>query len=499
MRIFISHSSTDYEKAMKICNQLEADGYSCFIAPRNIRTGFPYAEELMNGLESSDIVLLLLSEKANQSQHVLREIECAVRRNMSIVVYKMEEVTPTKSLEYFLMSHQWVDMKPNVSYDKIAAAMAPFAALMPEKPVNPTILSDPINIDSTAAVPVIEKPDVPKKNSRLILIIVVVAVLFIAAGIALPFVLGKMPSDSGNSDVQSSSDTDSSPSDITDTPDDTSDTDNQLNPDPPSDAVISTAPVISEVVTSSAELGDRITLGTYLGQPIVWRVVKLSDDGKSAVLLSDKILTIKAFDAPEGGSYNKDSEGKTYWSEPVSELSAEQQIALRGNNSWELSNIRTWLNSTKEMVQYSDTAPTAKAMSEHKNGYHTEAGFLNGFTDKELSKIIDTTITTNGKQTTDRVFLLSSDEIEWLYTADVSVYTTPTEQALAQDESNWYDVNMDGYNTKDHYWWLRDNNGATSCEANVVNLSIYDEKITGWSVGLEGFGIRPAITINIAE
>ena len=61
MRIFISHSSKDAEIAREVCDLLEQQSCTCFLAPRNIRSGYEYAEEIVNGIDSSDILLLLLS------------------------------------------------------------------------------------------------------------------------------------------------------------------------------------------------------------------------------------------------------------------------------------------------------------------------------------------------------------------------------------------------------------------------------------------------------
>lgn len=106
MNLFISHSSHDFAMAKDICELLEENEYKCFLAPRDIRSGHEYAEEIMNGIESSELMLLLLSEKANQSPHVLREVERAVSKCIPIIVCKLEEVDLSKSMEYFLMSHQ---------------------------------------------------------------------------------------------------------------------------------------------------------------------------------------------------------------------------------------------------------------------------------------------------------------------------------------------------------------------------------------------------------
>ena len=102
MQIFISHSSRNAAEASAICRLLEESGTRCFIAPRDIRTGKEYAEEIVNGLDGSAAVILLMSEAANHSPHVLREVERAVSKSIPILVYKLEEVALSKSMEYFL-------------------------------------------------------------------------------------------------------------------------------------------------------------------------------------------------------------------------------------------------------------------------------------------------------------------------------------------------------------------------------------------------------------
>ena len=73
MQIFISHSSVDAKAAANICELLERSGNKCFIAPRDIRSGREYAEELINGIDRSTAMILLMSENANHSPHVLRD------------------------------------------------------------------------------------------------------------------------------------------------------------------------------------------------------------------------------------------------------------------------------------------------------------------------------------------------------------------------------------------------------------------------------------------
>ena len=247
------------------------------------------------------------------------------------------------------------------------------------------------------------------------------------------------------------------------------------------------------------KLGERITLGNYNGEAIEWRVIKISDDKKTAVVISDKILTMKAFDAAECGTFNE-LNGEDYWRVKSTDLPEEVQWQIRGDNSWEMSNIRTWLNSAREIVTYSGQAPTTQAMSEHKNGYHTEPGFLNGFSEKERAAIVETQVKTAGKTTSDKVFLLSQNELKWLYEADVSVYAKPTAAAVEQDKSNWYKVDCENYNVEDFFWWLRDADSKTACECLCANISYYEMKPTlSFYAGLEGYGVRPAMTIDLTS
>lgn len=475
MRIFISHSSTDAQTANEICRMLEAESHSCFIAPRDIRSGHSYAEELVDGIDGADIMLLLLSQKANESPHVLREIERAVSKRKPIIVCKLEDVTPSKALEYFLMTHQWLDIQAGNNLKDILHCVNEFAA----EPVSDTGKSEESRGNSLGTA----------------IFLIAVGVILLTAMVVIYLVgqnsAGEDNSDFGESFFNSAAMSSDYQYDESSAADGYSQGENSVNAD--SSLESSTE---APITAFSPELGSTFVMGTYNGQPIKWRVIKISDDEKSAVIISDDIITIKAFDAAESGKYNY-IDGKSYWGVSNGELSAEQQRLLRGDNRWELSNIRTWLNSDKEMVQYSDTAPVSTAMSELANGYNTEAGFLKSFSAEELSVIKETKLLTNGTETIDRVFLLSSDEVEWLYEADVSIYAEPTPEAMEQDKSEWYDVNCQMVNVTDHFWWLRDADDENACNAHIVNLSFAQERITTEAVGLEGYGIRPVMTIDL--
>lgn len=111
MRIFISYASVQKEAAERVCSFLEAGGKRCWIAPRDIPAGSNYGEEILRGIENSDALVLVFDAAANESQHVLREVERAVSKKLPIVVLRLDDTEPSKAMEYFLLSIQWLDAK----------------------------------------------------------------------------------------------------------------------------------------------------------------------------------------------------------------------------------------------------------------------------------------------------------------------------------------------------------------------------------------------------
>jgi hypothetical protein len=107
---FISYASDNREKADEICASLEGRGLVCWMAPRDVRAGREYADEIILGLERSAAVVLVLSEAANTSVFVLREIERAVSKEINVVPVRIEEVTPSPGLELFISGTHWLDV-----------------------------------------------------------------------------------------------------------------------------------------------------------------------------------------------------------------------------------------------------------------------------------------------------------------------------------------------------------------------------------------------------
>jgi TIR domain len=106
---FISHASEDAAIAATITDYLEKNGVSCWIAPRDLTPGRDYSSEIVDGIESSAVFVLVLSENANESIFVKREVERAVSKGKPVFPIRVREVMPSRSLELFISSAHWID------------------------------------------------------------------------------------------------------------------------------------------------------------------------------------------------------------------------------------------------------------------------------------------------------------------------------------------------------------------------------------------------------
>ncbi|MBV9142205.1 MAG: toll/interleukin-1 receptor domain-containing protein [Pseudonocardiales bacterium] len=107
--VFISHSSRDAAVAREVCVALETVGLRCWIAPRDITPGQTWSSAIVTGLDSSRVLVLIFSRHADASGEVLREVERASSTGKRIVTFRIENVTPSGGLAYFLSATQWLD------------------------------------------------------------------------------------------------------------------------------------------------------------------------------------------------------------------------------------------------------------------------------------------------------------------------------------------------------------------------------------------------------
>jgi TPR repeat protein len=107
--VFISYSTFNKPEADATCSRLEAQGIKCWIAPRDITPGTEWTEAIIEGIEQSQVMVLIFSEHANASAQVRREVERAISKELPVVPFRVENVKPTRALEFCLGNTHWFD------------------------------------------------------------------------------------------------------------------------------------------------------------------------------------------------------------------------------------------------------------------------------------------------------------------------------------------------------------------------------------------------------
>jgi adenylate cyclase len=107
--VFVSHSSKDKATADAVVAMLEARGIRCWVAPRDISPGADWSESILNAIYSTQLMVLIFSSNANASPQIKREVERAVYRGKPVIPLRIEDVAPTRALEYFISTPHWLD------------------------------------------------------------------------------------------------------------------------------------------------------------------------------------------------------------------------------------------------------------------------------------------------------------------------------------------------------------------------------------------------------
>jgi hypothetical protein len=107
--VFVSYSSYDKPVADAIVSRLEQAGIRCWVAPRDAIPGEFFGKSIVDAIETSRLMVMVLSGEANQSQHVLREVGYAVKSGVVVVPFRIETIEPTGAMAFYLGPEHWLD------------------------------------------------------------------------------------------------------------------------------------------------------------------------------------------------------------------------------------------------------------------------------------------------------------------------------------------------------------------------------------------------------
>lgn len=107
--VFISYSSKDKNAADAVCAVLEQNGIRCWIAPRDVMPGMVWGAAIVGAIHGTKLMVLVFSGAANTSPQIEREVERAISKGIPVIPFRIEDVQPSDSLEYFISASHWLD------------------------------------------------------------------------------------------------------------------------------------------------------------------------------------------------------------------------------------------------------------------------------------------------------------------------------------------------------------------------------------------------------
>ena len=121
--VFISYSSKDREIADYIKEKLENAEIECWMAPKSIRPSSDYMTDIPDAIEKSEVLLVLVSTNAQNSEWVSKEVGRAISHSKVILPLKIENVPLRESFKLLFENIQMLDAYENL--DKAFEKMIP--------------------------------------------------------------------------------------------------------------------------------------------------------------------------------------------------------------------------------------------------------------------------------------------------------------------------------------------------------------------------------------
>jgi hypothetical protein len=121
----------DRAAALEIVAGLEERGIRCWIAPRDVRPGSRFDDEIADALDVCRAMLLVFSKKCNENEYIRREVTVAGENRKNIIPIRIEkDARPLRGLRVRLCDLHWIDgfVCRERAIDELARNYAPLAS-----------------------------------------------------------------------------------------------------------------------------------------------------------------------------------------------------------------------------------------------------------------------------------------------------------------------------------------------------------------------------------
>lgn len=116
MGVFVSYSSRDTELVKEICENLKQNNIPYWVAYENNSYGESFSKSIIENLNKSEVVVLLVSEASCQSSHVLSEVTYARNHKKQIIPIAVGDVALTEEFEYYLAPYHFLSYSSSPAF-----------------------------------------------------------------------------------------------------------------------------------------------------------------------------------------------------------------------------------------------------------------------------------------------------------------------------------------------------------------------------------------------
>lgn len=107
-KVFISYSSKDYAIANAVRELLKQHKIPSFMAPESIPAGSNYTQEIPEAIGACFAMVVLLSQSAQESKWVPKEIDMALEDNVPVIPFLVDINKPNRQFRFMLGQCQYI-------------------------------------------------------------------------------------------------------------------------------------------------------------------------------------------------------------------------------------------------------------------------------------------------------------------------------------------------------------------------------------------------------